>query len=481
MNNNFNNTRPISINERGSQAWNICIIASLLVLLSAVCDEFLYSQGISSNQIDSTACLQLFNKLRTNVQEKRLEPIYYEIFAPNVRQRSKEFFGSDPIYYFTYADSVQLKGLSYVGKNVRLDIVWYLSGKSVENPMYVVRDGDGVFLTLPIYALTQDWERKEIGHFVFVFKKNSTGGKYGIPIPTSYAVNLLEKHYSTLANMLDVDLGGKVEIFIVGSPEEAGHVMGANETFEAVCEPKLGIIVSTFPWSVFHELAHLFEYRLTRREVLGFAKPIVHGFAEYMDGSGGMRKGKLSTEWMKEEIKGGKFKSIKDIDTDPEFPYATALVEFLAEEYGYKKFRELLLRSVDNEAFRNACAELYQKSLDDLEQEWKSWIINRRIPNERHYIEFDIITHDWERKNTQTITVLCDTKQKMPTLQDILQAEKQLSESRTPAVSHEPLTFFLVNNVDRMRELFGVREPTFQRGNILAATKFDLSLFRKKD
>ncbi len=354
MNKNFNNIRPVNINKRENQVWNNYIITFLFVLLGASCDEFLYCQGLSSRQIDSTACLQLFNKLRTNVQEKRLSQIYYEIFAPNVRQRSKEFFGDDPSYYFTYADSVQLKGLSYVGQNVRLELVWYLSGNSVENPMYVVRDGDGVFLTLPIYALTQDWERKETGHFVFVFKNDSTGGRYDIPMPTSYAVNLLEKHYSTLANMLEVDLGGKVEVFMVGSPDEAGYIIGVNQTFEANSLPKLGIIVSIFPWSVFHELAHLFEYRLTSRGIYDFAKPIIHGFAEYIDGSGGMWMGKLSTEWMKEEIKEGRFKSIKDIDTDPEYPYATALVKFLAEEYGYKKFRELMIRSLENEAFRNA-------------------------------------------------------------------------------------------------------------------------------
>ncbi len=78
------------------------------------------------------------------------------------------------------------------------------------------------------------------------------------------------------------------------------------------------------------------------------------------------------------------------------------------------------------------------------------------------------------------MTILCDTKQNMPTLKDILRAEKLLSESRIPAGSHEVITFFLVNDVDRMRELFGVREPTFQKGNILAAIKFDLYLFKKR-
>jgi hypothetical protein len=282
-----------------------------------------------------------------------------------------------------------------------------------------------------------------------------------------------------LANLLDMDLGGKAEIILAGSPEEAGSILGENQRYQAVSTPSLGIIVSTFPWSVFHELAHLFEYGFTKRGVYQFAAPVIHGLAVYMDGNGGTWKGKFCTQWMKEEIEKGEFKSLEDLDSEPEFSYAATLVKFLVEEYGNKIFREFLRRSVDKEAFRLACAQLCGKTLKEFENEWKLWIMKNRLPSERKYIERDIITHEWETVRTKTITIVCDTKQSVPTSASIRQVEKQMSKVRVRASSEEPHTFYLVNDMNRMWEMFSVRDSVYKNGGILAATRFDPSLFEK--
>jgi hypothetical protein len=429
-------------------------------------------------RVDSSTCLQMFDKLRRAVQTKDLSTVY-KALSPELRRRSMEFYGDEPSLLFASWDSLQLKGFSFVDTGARLDLAWYSAATKLEWPWYLVEDGNAVFLTLPVFAQTRAWQRKETNHFVFVFRGDSSASKYGISTPSSYAVDLLDKHYSTLANMLDMDLGGKAEIILAGSPEEAGSILGDNQRYQAVSTPPLGIIVSTFPWSVFHELAHLFEYGFTKRGVYQFSAPVIHGLAVYMDGNGGTWKGKPCIEWMKEAIGKGEFKSLEDLDSEPEFSYAATLVKFLVQEYGNKIFREFLSRSLDKEAFRLACTQLCGKTLKEFENEWKLWIMKNRLPSERKSTERDIIAHEWVTVRTKIITIVCDTKQSVPTPASIQQVETVLSKVPGRAGSEEPHTFYLVNDTNRMWEMFSVRDSVYKNGDVTAATRFDPALFEK--
>jgi hypothetical protein len=284
----------------------------------------------------------------------------------------------------------------------------------------------------------------------------------------------MEEHYDRFAFLLDVHTKEKIEIYVANSPEETARLAGMAEQAEGYAQPFLLVVVSTFPHAVMHEVMHVLDYIYLGRSDTRVSDFLTHGLVEYGDGNLGTYGGYQATARMKKNLEEGTFKPLLEID---DYPETASLTQYLIEEYGAKKYRQLLKDATDNEHFVQSLAQIYGLSMDELEHEWIDWIKRSNTMIDRMYgktVEFRIITDQWERKTIGRYTIWCDTQQKMPSNEDVARMDKlylNLCRKRNA----EPLphiSFYLANSKNRMTEFFSSADKCYSNGNTMADTTF---------
>jgi hypothetical protein len=278
-------------------------------------------------------------------------------------------------------------------------------------------------------------------------------------------------------NVLDIKkLKEKIIIYMASSPEEVGRLVGSKHKFEGVTRPSEGdFCMAIFPHAILHELGHILLYKKTGKSIL--SSFLTHGLEEYGDGDGGKYKRHLSNYWMKQKIENGDTLSLVDIK---EYKGITSFTKFLIEELGRIKFREFLEEiSKNNDADLTILLEkVYQTKIETIEKEWIYWLKNYHISDNqivRDSYTFRIITDTFSKNNISNFTtVYCDAKRELPSAEQIKEFENNYLNQENFG-SYKNVELYLLNDKNRMRELFGVWDKDFFtfENIIVITTKID--------
>jgi len=344
--------------------------------------------------------------------------------------------------------------------------------KKIWHSICVMEDKGEYFLTLPCHAVTRHWERRESECCIFVYNPRKPYPRFGLTYPTDLSMRLVDDHCRWLMGILSIDsLPGKIEIYMANSPSEVGLLVGNNDMNEGLAIPWTRSCVCIYPWAVFHEIAHLLMWE--KYGVIREPDMLNHGFQEYADGNGGMQKGHLSTYYMKNMLKKKGHLSLEAIEGPPG---STSFTKYLIEEWGRKKYRSLMGLS---DSLPGAFKEIYGQSLNDLEQGWNNWLYtNHENENElsTELIEFRIITDTFEKMQAGMFTIYCDSRQTFPSKSEVdRMGEKYVRYCRENNIMpYSNITFYLVNDGNRMKELFRSSGSFYQNGSTMADTLFSL-------
>lgn len=426
---------------------------------------------------DKNKAEKVWQDFQTLVKNKEYEKAYQLIYLPI--ECRKSFQELDPYLksFAGNADSIKVLKIETQKTFIEIQSYFYIEGREIYRNFYIIEQDEKYYLTMPWYALTWNWKRKDSENFIFIYNPEKENPRYGLTYPTDLSIRLLEEHYMWLLDLLDIDnIENKIKIYMVNSPQEVGKLIGTLDIYEATSYPPLDVCVSIFPFGVFHEICHIVLYKKTGMSLL--PGMLHHGFPEYGDGDGGAWKRHLSTYWVRKRLKEKGNISLNEIRTYPE---TTSFTKYLIEEWGRKRYRELLLEVSQNpDSLPETFEKIYQITFKDLEQDWIDWIKrNHETQNEidiERRINFRIIVDTWERRKIGRFTIYCDSRQKFPKEKEIKKLEKKyIKHCREKGI--EPfsnITFYLVNNGNRMRGLFSSEGKFFQKANIMADTTFTL-------
>jgi hypothetical protein len=401
----------------------------------------------------------------------------YQAAAEYIYPRYRQRFGNSPYkkwYFGAGADSLVLKKLDVQGNYADLCYSAFYRGSPYDIKYSLIKEAGRTYFTYQAHAMTLDWDRRESDHFVFIFDKDKRNAPFGITYPTDLAVRLMEEHYDRIATLLGIAVEDKIEVYISNSVEETARLAGEAEKAEALSQPILNVVISPFPFSVMHEVTHVLAYIYLQRNDMKVSDFLSHGLVEYGDGNGGSWKGYQATAWMKKNLEDGTFKPLREID---DYPETASLTQFLIEEYGAKKYRQLLVEATDNEHFMQSLKDIYGLSLDELEREWIEWIKKSQVtmdPMDTRTVEFRILTDPWDRKSVGRYTIWVDTQQRMPSEKEVARVETlYVNECRKRSIAPLPhISFYLANSRNRMLELFHSPDDYYRDGNVMADTTF---------
>lgn len=456
----------------------LVFLIAYLVVSSVALTPLVAVSAEPAEAISETEALQVWADFRSKVLNEDYEGARQYIY-PRYRSRYEEsrlkrwYFGAG-------ADSLVLTSLKMMENYADLRYEGSFKNGKFGFRFCLIKEAGRIYFTIPAHAMTLDWEKRESDHFIFIYDRDKKVAPYGLTYPTDLAVRLMEEHCDRFSSLLDVHAKEKIEVYLANSPEETARLAEYPEKVEGCAQPILFVVVSTFPFGVMHEVVHVLYYVCAGRVDTEGPDFLVHGLPEYGDGNLGAYGGYQATARMKNNLEEGTFKPLREID---DYPETASLTQYLIEEYGAKKYRQLIKEATDNEHFVQALAQIYGMSMDELEHEWIDWIKRSNTPIERmdgKTVEFRIITDQWERKTIGRYTIWCDTQKRMPSEKNVARMDKlYLNLCRKRNVEPLPnVSFYLANSKNQMAGLFPSADKYYSNGNMMADTTFvDSKLF----
>ena len=416
---------------------------------------------------------KLFNKFVTLFNNKDFDSAY-KLIHPDLIDFVKN---NDPTLYSFFGESGSIENVKFTrfdSNTVEITLTAIAGKDSLFRNFFIIKEGDHYYFTKPWYALTKNWDIVESEHFIFIFDGKNKHPEYGINGPSSLSIDIFEERIRWFLNILDIKkLEKKIQVYMVSTPEEVAKFVGAEGKFEGITLPGADFCITVFPYAVLHEVGHILLYKKSGKSML--PSILKHGIEEYGDGNGGLWKNHLSTYWTQQKIDTGDSLSLKDIKN---FPETTSFTKFLIEEWGNVKFRQLL-KCISNQKDSDLISlieTVYQTKIEKIEEDWMNWITNYHETTEpliRNRIEFRIIVDNFSRNNLgENTTVYCDSERKLPSDDQVRNFEKSYFNQKSSFIkkSHQTIELYLLNNKNRMKELFGTEDSVYIFKNIIAIT-----------
>lgn len=413
---------------------------------------------------------EVFNDFFTLFKNKDFN-IAYKLIHPKLRTFVQN---SDSTLYTFFGTSDSIKNVRFDrfdSNTVEIKLTAFKDNYSLFRNFFLVKEKENYYFTKPWLVLTKKWKIIESEHFIFIFDSNKKNQKYGINYPTPLSIDIFEKSVRGHLNILDIPkLDKKIRVYMASSPEEVAKLAGTNGQFEGLSFPGANFCMVVFPYGVVHEVGHILLYKVTGNPIL--PSILKHGLEEYGDGNGGIWKNHLSTYWTKKKIDNGEIFSLNDIKSGTE---TTTFTKFLIEEYGRIKFRKLLesISSNNNSDIKSLIKDVFKASIKNIGEDWITWVKNYHESNKpviRNRIEFRIIVDSFARnKMGKYTTVYYDTERELPLDSQVIKFENSYLNQKE-LKSHEQIELYLLNDKNRMKELFGVKNPIYIFENIIAVT-----------
>jgi hypothetical protein len=268
---------------------------------------------------------------------------------------------------------------------VILGVEWfYQEGKAgplQKDTRYFIEEDGRMVGANAIFVQARNWNSKKSRHFDYHFKRKQDQ-------PARTLLEKMDRFYDKVAGFLSVDYGDRIDYYKCDSTSEVGRLFEMEPSLAR--SQSLNGVVASVQRFVPHEVVHIISYRMLpqgeRRIPLGC---LDEGLSYYLGGASFFSPD-LLLDWGK-----GKLKQDQSVllDTLIHNPWAygsnesagltSSLVKFLIETQGMTKFREFFAAGDAQSEERQTLQEIYGKSLDQLQAEWKSFVAVLSLPEIR--------------------------------------------------------------------------------------------------
>jgi hypothetical protein len=235
--------------------------------------------------------------------------------------------------------------------------------KLMEKYTLLVKEDHQIFIASPLSLFTQGWETIKTKYFdIYTNQKISDS-----------ALADIDSFYEAVSKELKVSPTEPVEFYLCKDKRESGLLQNKKEPAGGTCFPGKPITIIS-PALSYHEIVHSIAYNISDRS-LDF---LVEGLATYymfirkpwkLDSIVGQMKS--FNELLPLDTLIWKFRSLPETLA---YFQAASFVKFLIENYGRDAFITLYKQAGSWDEFLETLPKLYERTLDELENEWINWL-----------------------------------------------------------------------------------------------------------
>ncbi len=266
---------------------------------------------------------------------------------------------------------------------VVLEVEWYYregkGGPVQKDVRYLIRQNGKMVGANPIFVYARDWLKEESKHFVYNYKQEEDS-------PAGALLGEMDQFYEKTVDLLAVSYQGKIDYFKCDSIEEVGRLFGMEPSL-ARSQPINGVVASIQRF-VPHEVVHIISHRLlpTDEKIIP-PEYLSEGLAYYLGGASFFSP-ELLLSWAKKKLEADGNVYLDSLMLDP-WRYGTndgaglvaSFAKFLMETKRSWGFKRLLASGARYEEQRQALEELYGRTVNELQAEWKGFAISLHLPD----------------------------------------------------------------------------------------------------
>ena len=265
---------------------------------------------------------------------------------------------------------------------VILQVSWYYregkAGLLQKDVRYFLEEHGRMVGANSIFVLTRGWLQKKSDHFVYHFKHKQDE-------PTKALLERMDRFYEKIIDFLQVDYQDEINYYKCDSVKEVGSLFNMEESL-ARSQTIHGVVASIHSF-VPHEIVHVISYRILPPD-----KKIIppgyldEGLAYYLGGAS-FFSSDLLLSWAKRALKDDGNIHLDSLIHNPWFyggnQSAGLLASFtksIIDREGIVKFKQLFTSGPTLDEQRNALEKIYGKSVDQLQNEWKEFVLALDLP-----------------------------------------------------------------------------------------------------
>ncbi|NIN00148.1 MAG: hypothetical protein GTO24_19355 [candidate division Zixibacteria bacterium] len=265
---------------------------------------------------------------------------------------------------------------------VVLEVEWYYregkAGPIQEDVRYFVRQEGKMVGANPIFVYTRDWLQQESKHFVYHYKQEEDR-------PVGALLEEMDQFYEKTVDLLGVSYQDKIDYFTSDSIEEVGRLFGMEPSL-ARSQPINGVVASIQRF-VPHEVVHIISHRLLPTDEKTVPPEYLsEGLAYYLGGASFFSP-ELLLSWAKKKLEADGNVSLDSLMLNPwrfgkneGAGLAASFAKFLMETKGSWGFKQLLASGARYGEQRQALEELYGRTVNELQAEWKEFVMSLPLP-----------------------------------------------------------------------------------------------------
>jgi hypothetical protein len=268
---------------------------------------------------------------------------------------------------------------------VVLEVEWYYrdgkAGPLQTDIRYFVKEDGKMVGANPIFVHTRDWHQKKSKHFVYRYKNKQDK-------PSRSLIGKMDRFYEKTVDLLGVDFQDRIEYLKCDSPEEVGLLFGLEPSLAR--SQIFNAVAASVREFVPHEIVHIISYQLLPREEKGIPPEYLNEGLSYWLGGASFFSSELLLSWAKIKMEQEENLSLDSLIHDPWIygknegaALVTSFVSFLMENFGAGKFKQLFAAGESYDKQREALRNIYGKSIDQLQEEWKGFIRALDLPEVR--------------------------------------------------------------------------------------------------
>ncbi|MEW8957018.1 hypothetical protein [Clostridium sp.] len=229
----------------------------------------------------------------------------------------------------------------------------------------------------------KNWTIKHSDNYIFHYMENSLGEEHIDEI-----VRIQELCNKHISKVLKVSMKDKIKYFLCNSREEVGASSGdkPRNRFSRMPDEIWAVYNESNKCIGYHEDAHIISYN-----TLGIPECIFirEGLAMYFEK---VWFGIENRFWVHEYLRNNKYVDIGSLINNNEFcrlsdtltyPIAGAFTEYLISVFGMDKFKRFYvqLSTLRTIGFKRNFKEVFQQSLEDVEENFKNYILSIKPNN----------------------------------------------------------------------------------------------------
>jgi hypothetical protein len=265
---------------------------------------------------------------------------------------------------------------------VILQVEWYYregkAGPLQKDIRYFIEEDGRMVGANPIFVYTRGWLQKSSRHFVYHFKHKQDE-------PNSALLEKMDRFYEKVVDFLKVNDKDKIDYFKCDSTNEVGRFFEMEPSLAR--SQVINRVIVSMQNFVPHEIVHVISYRIFPQDEIRMPSRILDEGLSYYLGGASFFSSDLLLSWAKKILKEDENIKIDSLIRDPwiygsneSAGLVSSFVKFLIDTRGVDKFKQLFVASGNSEEQSEATKEIYGKSMEQLQEEWKEFVLALDLP-----------------------------------------------------------------------------------------------------